>query len=63
MSGEDGEWDVEVLGEGAHEVHGIVHIVEEIDTEVLEELHEAHELYGDAEREIIIIKKKAGDEI
>ena len=60
ISGEDGEFDVEQLPEGAHEVHGTVHIVKEIDVEVLDE---AHELHGDGEREVVIIKKKVGDEI
>jgi hypothetical protein len=57
---EDGELDVEQLPEGAREVHGTVHIVKEIDVEVLDE---AHELHGEGEREVIIIKKKAGEEI
>ena len=57
---EDGEWDVEQLADGAHEVHGTVHIVKDIDVEVLDEVDGMH---GDVEREIVIIKKKVGDEI
>lgn len=57
---EDGELDVEQLPEGAHEVHGTVHIVKEIDVEVLDE---AHEMHGDGEHEVIIIKKNIGEKI
>ena len=60
ISTEDGEFDVEQLPEGAHEVHGTVHVVKEIDVEVLDEFGEIH---GDGEHEVIIIKKKVGDEI
>jgi hypothetical protein len=60
ISTEDGEFDVEQLPEGAHEVHGTVHIVKEIDVEVLDEVGEMH---GDGEHEVIIIKKKVGEEI
>ena len=60
ISSEDGDFDVEQLPEGAHEVHGTVHIVKEIDVEVLDE---AHEMHGDGEHEVIIIKKKVGEEI
>ena len=60
INSEDGEFDVEQLPEGAHEIHGSVHIVKDIDVEVLDELHELH---GAGEREVIIIKKEIGDEI
>lgn len=60
IAGEGGDIDIEQLSESAHEVHGTVHIVKEIDVEVLEEVHELH---GDGEREVVIIKKKVGDEI
>lgn len=57
IKGEGEEWDVEMLPEGAHEVHGTVHIVKELDDVELGELHEEHH------REVIIIKKKQEDEI
>lgn len=57
IKGDGEEWDVEMLPEGAHEVHGAVHIVKELDGVELGELHEEHN------REVIIIKKKHEDEI
>ena len=60
ISTEDGDFDVEQLPEGAHEAHGTVHIVKEMDVEVLDE---AHGMHGDGEHEVIIIKKKVGEEI
>jgi hypothetical protein len=58
ISGEDGEFEVEQLPEGVHEAHGSVHIVRDIDVEVLDEADEMH-----GEHEVIIIKQKVGDEI
>lgn len=49
--------DVEMLEDGAHQVHGAVHIVKKFDGEDLGELHEG------GEHEVIIIKKKVEDEI
>ena len=58
IKGDDEEWDVETLSEGAHEAHGSVHIVKKIgDGADLDELHET----GD--HDVIIIRKKVEDEI
>lgn len=57
VHGEDEEWDIEALSEGAHENHGTVHIVREFDELDADELHKEHE------REVIIIRKKSEDEI
>lgn len=55
--GDDVDYDVEVLEDGAHEVHGTVHIVKEFEDVDVDDLHEAHN------REVIIIRKKIEDEI
>lgn len=57
MRGEDEEWEVESLGEGAHEVHGTLHIVREFDELDADEMHEEHE------RKVIVIRKGSEDEI
>lgn len=65
IKGEDEEWDVEMLPDGAHEVHGTVHIVREFSEDMdLGDLHEAHgDLHEGVEHDVIIIKKKLEDEI
>ena len=57
VHGEGEEWDVESLPEGPHEAHGTVHVIRKHGDGEHVEFHQ------ERDREVIIIRKEAGDEI